>query len=97
MIIVQVDRRPSLYGPYSMAPIIVLLKAFKAPCREMSFDEHRDAVKICVIQDECQQMTNGPICDDEEDCFEASGQNEIETTTMFTSIKQLTEITRNEC
>ena len=63
----------------------------------MSFDEHRDAVKICVIQDECQQMTNGPICDDEEDCFEASGQNEIETTTMFTSIKQLTEITRNEC
>ena len=79
------------------ALIILLLKAFKAPCREMNFDEHRDAEKICVIQEECHQMASGPICDDEEDCFEASGQNEIETTTMFTSIKQLTEITRNEC
>ena len=80
-----------------MAPIILLLKAFKAPCREMSFDEHRDAEKICIIREECHQIASGPICDDDEDCFEASGQNEIETTTMFTSIKQLTEITRNEC
>ena len=42
-------------------------------------------------------MASGPICDDEEVCFEASGQNEIETTTMPTSIKQLTEVTRSEC
>ena len=49
----------------------------------MSFDEHRDAEKICVLQEECHPM--------------ASGQNEVETTTMFTSIKQVTEITRNEC
>ena len=63
----------------------------------MSFDEHRDAEKICVLQKECHPMASGPICDDEEDCFEASGQNEVETTTMFTSIKQVTEITRNEC
>ena len=63
----------------------------------MSFDEHRDAEKICIIREECHQIASGPICDDDEDCFEASGQNEIETTTMFTSIKQLTEVTRNEC
>ena len=80
-----------------MSRINFLLKAFKAPCREMSFDEHRDAEKICVLQEECHPMASGPICDDEEDCFEASGQNEVETTTMFTSIKQVTEITRNEC
>ena len=72
----------------------------------MSFDEHRDAEKICVLQEECHPMASGPICDDEEDCFEASGQHEVTTmftstkqqvTTMFTSIKQVTEITRNEC
>ena len=64
----------------------------------MSFDEHRDAEKICILQEQCHQMSpSNPICDDEEDCFEASGQNDIETTTMFTSIKQLTEITRIEC
>ena len=53
----------------------------------MSFDEHHDAEKICVIREECNQMASEPICDDEEDCFEASGQNEIETTTKLTSIK----------
>ena len=64
----------------------------------MTFDEHRDAEKICILQEHCHQMSpNSPICDDEEDCFESSGQNDIDTTTMFTSIKQLTEITRTEC
>ena len=62
----------------------------------MAFDELRDAEKICVLQEQCHQIPSSSICDDDEDCFEASGQNDVETTTMFTSIKQLTEITRNE-
>ena len=27
---------------------------------------------ICVIQEECHQIASEPICDDEEDCFEAT-------------------------
>ena len=55
----------------------------------MTIDELRDAEKICILA-ECNIIPNNSPCDDDEECFESSGQNEFETTTMFTSIKQLT-------